>query len=55
MKQSASWVVVEIATGKAIFETFSLKTANRVNMNKYRVVPILEYLVTLNRQIKENS
>jgi hypothetical protein len=44
--KTASWVIVEKATGKAIFETFNAKVAGLVNREKYDVVPILEYLVS---------
>ena len=46
--KTASWVIVEKATGKAIFETFNSKVADAVNREKYEVVPILEYLVSIN-------
>jgi hypothetical protein len=45
----ASWVIIEIATGNAIFETFNKITASAVNANKYKAVPILEYLQSLNK------
>jgi hypothetical protein len=50
-----SWVIVEIATGKAVFETFNEKLTKKINLDKYKVVPILEYLVALNRSIKEGG
>lgn len=46
--KTASWVIVSLETGKAIFETFEEKTAKRINLKKYKVVPILEYLQSLN-------
>lgn len=53
--KTASWVIVSLETGKPVMETFSLKTARRVNTEKYRVVPILEWLVDLNRRIREGG
>ena len=44
----SSWVVVRKATGEAVFETFSRKIADAVNRDAYRVVPILDWLVSLN-------
>jgi len=45
----ASWVIVNIATGFAVFETFNENTAKAVNTRLYRAVPILEYLQSLNK------
>jgi hypothetical protein len=50
--KTASWVVIDRKTGKALFETFKQP---RYNPDFYRVIPILEYLTDLNRQIKENT
>lgn len=48
-----SWVIVENKTGKAVLETFEEKTANHIRaMNNYTVMPILEYLHSLNRKEK---
>ena len=46
-----SWVIVEITTGKAVFETFNEKLTKKINLDKYKVVPILDYLYALNRSI----
>jgi hypothetical protein len=46
--KTASWVIVDKATGKAIAETFRANVAAAVNTDKYRAVPILEYLVSIN-------
>ena len=53
--KSTSWVIVEIETGKAVFETFNEKIILKVNTNKYKVVPIYEYLCSLNKSIKEQQ
>lgn len=53
MTESASWVIVDRATGKAVFETFSKRIATAINLERYDVVPILQYLQDINRQIRE--
>lgn len=45
----ASWVIVSKATGAAVLETFSEDVASRVNRAAYDVLPILDYLVGLNK------
>ena len=50
LREPASWVIVERATGKAIME---LQTTNKellakVNKDKYDVVDILTYLGSIN-------
>jgi hypothetical protein len=47
-----SWVITTIATKEAIFETFSEKIAGAINKEKYRAIPILEYLGSLNKSLK---
>ena len=47
--KTASWMIVEKATGRGVFETFDKATADKARQFKrYEVVPILEYLVSLN-------
>jgi hypothetical protein len=55
LTQSHSWVIVEIATGAVIFETYNPKVAAAINTRKYRAVPILEYLQNFNRRIRIDS
>lgn len=45
---TASWVVVSKDTGKAVLETYSPAVVNVVNTEKYKIIPILEYLVSIN-------
>lgn len=52
LSRTASWVIVDKETGKAVMETFEESTAKKVNQARYEVVPILEYLQTLNRRLK---
>lgn len=48
--KTASWVIVNIATGAPVFETFNANTARAVNPRLYRAVPILEWLQSLNKK-----
>ena len=48
---TASWVIVEKSTGKAIMETFNATLAARVK-SEFEAVPILEYLQSLNGKAK---
>ena len=50
-----SWVIVDRTTGEAVFETFNEKLIAKVNTEKYKVIPILEYLYALNAKIKANQ
>lgn len=50
--KTASWVIVEISTGKAVYETFSAVHAAIVNTKKYKAVPIMVYLTELNASLK---
>lgn len=43
-----SWVIVEKESGKAILETFNESITSKVNLSKYNVMPILQYLQSLN-------
>jgi hypothetical protein len=48
----ASWVIVRVATGEAIAETYLQHVAEAINRDKYKAVPVGEYLGQLNRRIK---
>ena len=52
MKLTPSWVIVREATGEAVLETYNARVAFAINKEKYRVVPILEYLEGINAEIK---
>ncbi len=47
--EPASWVIVRKSTGEAVLETFCRTVADKVNTDAYNVVPIGEYLASLNR------
>lgn len=53
--RTASWVIIEKATGKAVLETYSASVAAKVNVAKYEAVPILAYLQSLNARIKRQE
>ena len=46
---TASWVIVDITTKQAIFETFNESILSKLNTEKYQAVPILAYLQSLNK------
>lgn len=49
LTRPASWVIVELATGKPVFETFNETLATKhLNTEKFKAVPILEWLQSLN-------
>lgn len=52
--KTASWVIVEKSTQKALCETFSQKTVDAINKSKYEAIPILEYLQEFNRSLKND-
>lgn len=49
--KTASWVITD-KQGRAVFETFSERTAQAVNRANYDMWPALQYLQNLNRKIK---
>jgi hypothetical protein len=51
----ASWVIVNKATGKAVFETYRQETADAINRDRYHVLGIGEYLGGLNSAIKDGT
>jgi hypothetical protein len=53
--KTASWVIINIATNQAVFETFNENTARAVNARLYKAVPILEWLQHLNRTYKSQD
>lgn len=50
-----SWVITDTATGYR-FETWSQKNADMAEASpRYRVEPLLEYLVRINEEAKESD
>lgn len=50
--EPASWVVQEIATNRVLFETFDKAVVDALNTQRYQAVPILQYLQSLNRELR---
>ena len=51
--KTASWIIVDIKTGKAVMETYDKATADKAaGTGHYRAVPALEYLQAINARIK---
>lgn len=49
-EKPANWVIVNTETGKAVMETYSEGIARAVNEPKFKAVPILEWLCSLNEK-----
>lgn len=47
-----SWIIINKQTGTAICELFNPVNVARINVDKYKAVPVLEYLYKLNNDIK---
>lgn len=47
-----TWIVVNKTDAKPVAEIFSKRIADKINREKYQVVPVLDYLSDLNRKIK---
>lgn len=50
-----SWIAVSRATGKAVFETYSRKTAEKINQEKYEVLTAYQWLVRFNQTVKREQ
>ena len=48
--KTASWVIKDNYSGEVLFETFDEFLVSKLNTEKYRAIPILEYLVSLNKK-----
>lgn len=48
--QTASWVIRNKETKEVLCEVFTKRIVEKLNTDKYEAVPILEYLVSLNRK-----
>lgn len=53
--KTASWVIINNATGNPLLETFNPKYVAALNTERYRAVPIIEWLTTLNAKIKKGA
>jgi len=45
-----SWVIVNKQTGKCVFETWQKSVMQKINTEKYKVVPIKEWLSSLSNK-----
>lgn len=52
---SASWVIVDRKTGRAVMETYNPELVLRVNGASYEVVPIMNYLGRINQAIRNEG
>lgn len=50
LETAHSWVIVSLATGEAVLETYSEKLAQAINTSKYKAVPVYEWLASINQQ-----
>ncbi len=50
LMRTASWVIVNKETGHCVFETFNKALVQALNTDKYKAVPILEWLQGLNKK-----
>jgi acyl-ACP thioesterase len=50
LARTASWVIVNTETNEPVCETYSDKLVQALNTNKYKAVPILEWLQSINKQ-----
>lgn len=48
-KKPTSWVIIDRSTGNAVLETYN-EALTKLNQKKYKAVPILEYLQSLNKK-----
>jgi hypothetical protein len=48
LTRTASWVVVSKADNKPVFETYSKSVVDKINTDKYTVMPVLQWLQSLN-------
>lgn len=53
--KTASWVIVNLETDQAVFETFDAAKVAALNTVKYKAVPILEWLQHLSRKYKSQD
>lgn len=52
LRKTASWVIVDKNNNEALFETYDKNKVDALNTERYKAVPILEYLQGLNKNNK---
>ena len=50
LTRTASWVIVDKTTGHSVCELFDEALVKALNTDKYKAVPILEWLQSLNKK-----
>ena len=50
--KTASWMIVNKLTGESVIELFNPDIVAKINTDKYKAVPILDYLVGIAQSIK---
>lgn len=50
--RDSSWVIVCRETGNPVFETWNRSTVERINLEKYEAVPIMQWLARFNASVK---
>ena len=45
-----SWIIVNKKTGESVFETWQKSVTQKINTEKYKVVPIKEWLSSLSNK-----
>lgn len=54
LETTASWVIVRLSDSKPLFETWEPKIIAALKTEKYKAVPIQDWLASINQQIKGN-
>lgn len=47
--KAASWIIVELSTGNAVCELYTKTTVEKINNQKYKAVPVMEYLQSISK------
>lgn len=50
-----SWVIVSRTSGEAVAEVFDSRTVEKLDADKYKAVPAMEYLAALNASVRAGS
>lgn len=53
LSNTASWIIVNKQTNKAVIEMYDFELVKKINTLKYKAVPILEYLQNFNEKVKQ--
>lgn len=48
--KTASWAIINLKTGNAIYETFNPRFVAALNTEKYKAIPIRQWLASLSRK-----